>query len=171
MPPKLRSHKHHTKLSWHSVPRRWCTIDRQESKEYFRRQLKEFRQYIRDHYIGKFGSSHKVFAKGKYSHQFYAMSLRSLLALDTIPDQIKVPCWHLPHMCAHCYTHPYPPNLWVSLFVHVSAVPRRRGRPSRHQDIMSSELALSSSSGSSVDCSSSGSSVDSEAFHGYYDSD
>jgi hypothetical protein len=171
MPPKLRSHKHHTKILWHLVPHRRCTIDWQESKEYFRRQLEEFRQYIRDHYIGEFGSSHKVFGKGKYSPQFYATLLCSLLALDTIPDLIKVPCWHLLHVCAHCYAHPYPPNLWVSLFVHVSAVPRRRGRPSRHQDITSSELALSSSRDSSVDCSSSGSLVDSEAFHGYYDSD
>ena len=167
MPPKLRSLKHRTKLSWHSVPRRRCTIDRQESKEYLRRQLEEFRQYIRDHYIGEFGSSHKVLAKGKYSPQFYATSLCSLLALDTIPDQIKVPCWHLPHVCGYCYAHPYPPNLWISLFVHVSAVPRRRGRPSRYQNI----TRTSSPSGSSVDYSSSGSLVDSEALHGLYDSD
>ena len=53
-----------------------CTlIDRQEAKEYFRCQLKSFRQYVRDHYIGKFCSSHKVLAKGKYSRQYYATSL------------------------------------------------------------------------------------------------
>ena len=161
MPPKLRPLKRRTKLSWHSAPRRQCTIDQEESKEYFRLQLESFRQYIRDHYIGEFGSSHKVLAKGKYSRQFYSTSLRSLLSLDTIPDQIKIPCGHLPHSCAYCLSHPYPHNLWISLFMHVSALPCRRGRPSRNQDVTATELILYSSSDSSVD---------SEAFDGLYDS-
>ena len=171
MPPKLRVLKHlklrtlkqrTSKLSWHSVPRRKCTLsDRQASKEYFRRQLESFRRYVRDHYIGEFGSSHKVLAKGKYTRQFYATSLRSLLALDTIPDQIKIPCWHLPHKCAYCHAHPYPRDLWVSLFVHVSAVPRRRGRPSRNEEPTSMELTFYHPSDSS----------DSGVFDGIYDSD
>ena len=142
MPPKLHALKHPklrnlkqraTKLSRHSVPLRKCTLaDRQESKEYFHCQLESFQRYIRDHYIGAFGSSHKVLAKGKYSRQYYATSLRSLLALDTIPDQIEIPCWHLPHKCAYCHAHPYPHDLWLSLFVHISAVPCHHGRPSRN---------------------------------------
>ena len=134
MPPKLRALKHRTKLSWHAVPRRLCTIDRQESKEYFRRQLEVFRQHVRDHYIEEFGAGHRVLAKGKFSRQFYRTSLRSLLELDTIPDQIKIPCWHLPHKCAYCNAHPHRDNLWISLFIHISAVPRPRGRPSRNSD-------------------------------------
>ncbi len=72
MPRKAPSLKHiqlrrlkqrAAKLSWHSVPRRKCTLIDPESKEYFRRHLEAFRQEIRDHYIGKFGSSHKVLAK------------------------------------------------------------------------------------------------------------
>lgn len=98
--------------------------------------------------------------KGKHSRQFHKTSLRSLLSLDTIPDQIKIPCWHLPHSCAYCSAHRYPPNLWISLFVHISAWPRRRGRPSRNDE--NTELILYSSSNSSID---------SEAFHGLYDSD
>ena len=160
MPPKLRALKHRTKLSWHSAPRRSCTIDRRESEEYLRRQLEEFRQYIRDHYIGEFGAGHKVLVKGKHSRQFHKTSLCLLLTLDTIPAQIKIPCWHLPHVCAYCSAHPYPPNLWISLFVHISAWPRRWGRPSRNEE--NTELIL---------CSSSDSSVDSEAFDGLYDSD
>ena len=143
MPRKAPSLKHiqlrrlkqrAAKLSWHSVPRRKCTLIDPESKEYFRRQLETFRQEIRDHYIGEFGASHKVLAKGKYSKQFYSTSLRSLLFLDTIPDQIKIPRWHLPHKCAYCHVHPHPDNLWLSLFIHISAVPRPRGRPSRNSD-------------------------------------
>ena len=153
MPPKLRSLKHRTKLSWYLAPRRRCTIDRQESNEYFRCQLETFRQYLRDHYINEFSPGHKVLAKGKYSCQFYLTSLRLLLTLNTIPDQVKIPCWHLPHVCAYCYSHLYPTNLWISLFVHVSAVPHRRGRPSPHQDITASELAFYSSEGTSVDFS------------------
>ena len=140
---KLRSLKQRaTKLSWHSAPRRKCTLINPESKEYFRRQLETFRQEIRDHYIGEFGSSHKVLAKGKYSRQFYSTLLRSLLSLDTIPDQIKIPCWHLPHKCAFCHTHPHPNDLWLSLFVHISAVPRPRGRPPCNYDHTSMELAF-----------------------------
>ena len=150
MPPKLRALNHRTKLSWHAVPRRWCTtLDKQESEEYFRRQLEVFRQHVRDHYIEEFGAGHRVLAKGKFSRQFYRTSLRSLLELDTIPDQIKIPCWHLPHTCRYCHSHPYPPNLWLSLFVHISAVPRRRGRPSRNEDTTAIELGTLLSFGSS----------------------
>ena len=160
---KLRSLKQRAfKLSWHSVPRRACTLsDRQTSKEYFSRQLDSFRRHVRDHYIGTFGSSHRVLAKGKYSRQFFSTSLRSLLALDTIPDQIKIPCWHLPHKCAYCHAHPPPHDLWASLFVHISAVPRRRGRPSRDKVITSSELVFYQPSDSS----------DSGAYDELYDSD
>jgi hypothetical protein len=149
MPPKLRALTHCSKLSWHSVPCHQCTIDRQESKDYFRRQLESFWQYLWDHYIGKFGPGHMVLAKGKYSRQFFLMLLCSLLTFDTIPDQIKIPCWHLLHVCAYCYSHPYPSGLWISLFMHILAVPRRCGRPSRHQDNTASELALYSSDGTS----------------------
>lgn len=143
MPRKAPSLKHiqlrrlkqrAAKLSWHSVPRRKCTLIDPESKEYFRRHLEAFRQEIRDHIIGEFGSSHKVLAKGNYSKKFFSTSLRSLLSLDTIPDQIKIPCWHLPHKCAYCNAHPHPDNLWISLFIHISAAPRPRGRPSRNSD-------------------------------------
>ena len=166
MPPKLRPLKQRSKLSWHSTPRRQCTIDQKESKEYFRLQLESFRQYIRDHYIGEFGSSHKVLAKGKHSRQFYSTSLRSLLSLDTIPDQIKIPCWHLPHNCDYCHKHPYPRNLWTSLIVHISAWPKRRGRPSRNQNVTGPALIPPSSSESSVD--SDDFSVDPEAYDGLY---
>ena len=160
---KLRSLKlRASKLSWHSVPRRVCTLeDRQTSKEYFSRQLESFRRHVRDHYIGTFGPSHRVLARGKYSRQFFSTSLRSLLALDTIPDQIKIPCWHLPHKCAFCHAHPPPHDLWVSLFVHISAVPRRRGHPSRDKVITSTELAFYQSSDSS----------NSGEDDGFYDSD
>lgn len=151
MPRKASSLKHiklrrlkqrAAKLSWHSVPRRKCTLIDLESKEYFRRQLETFRQEIRDHYIGEFGSSHKVLAKGRFAKQFFSTSLRSLLFLDTIPDQIKIPCKHLPHTCAYCNSHPHPDNLWLSLFVHISAVPRPRGRPPRNYDHSKTELAF-----------------------------
>ena len=165
MPPKLRALNHRTKLSWHAVPRRWCTtLDKQESEEYFRRQLEVFRQYVRDHYIDEFGAGHRVLAKGKYSRQFYRTSLRSLLELDTIPDQIKIPCWHLPHTCRYCHSHPYPPNLWLSLFVHISAVPRRRGRPSRNEDTTAIELGTLLSFGFSENGLYSSSSSDSDCY-------
>jgi hypothetical protein len=75
MPPKLRKLRHRTKLSWHSTKRLWCTEDRQESKEYFCCQLESFRQGIRDHYIVEFGGSHRVYAYGLHSRQFYSTSL------------------------------------------------------------------------------------------------
>ena len=153
MPPKLCSLKHRTKLLWHLAPHRRCTIDRQESKEYFRCQLETFPQYLRDHYVDEFGPGHKVLAKGRYSCQFYSTSLRSLLTLDTIPDQVKIPCWHLPHVCAYWYSHSYPTDLWISLFVHVSVVPCHRDCPSRNHDITASELAFYSSDGTLVDSS------------------
>lgn len=166
---KLRSLKQRAlKLSWHSVPRRACTLqDRQTSKEYFSRQLESFRRHVRDHYIGTFGPSHRVLARGKYSRQFFSTSLRSLLALDTIPDQIKIPCWHLPHKCAYCHAHPPPSDLWVSLFVHISAIPRRRGRPSRnseHSRLVSVPYPSDSSADTS-DESDSSDSISSEDIH------
>jgi hypothetical protein len=97
MPPKLRALTHRTKLSWHSAPRRSCTVDRRKSEEFFRRQLEEFRQYVREHYIAEFGAGHKVLAKGKHSRQFQQTSLRSLLSLEVIPDHIKIPCQSIPH--------------------------------------------------------------------------
>ena len=163
---KLRSLKQRAlKLSWHSVPRRTCTLgDRQASKEYFRHQLGSFRRHVCDHYIGTFGSSHRVLEKGKYSRQFFSTSLRSLLALDSIPDQIKIPCWHLPHKCKYCHSHPHPPELWLSLFAHISAVPRRRGRPSRNEDTTAIELGTLLSFGSSENGLYSSSSSDSDCY-------
>jgi hypothetical protein len=76
MPPKLGKLCHHTKLSWHSTKRRWCTKDRQETKEYFRCQLESFPQEICDHYIVEFGGSHRVYAYGPHSRQFYSTLLQ-----------------------------------------------------------------------------------------------
>jgi len=160
MPPKLRALTHRTKLSWHSAPRRSCTVDRRESEEFFRRQLEEFRQYVREHYIAEFGAGHKVLAKGKHSRQFQQTSLRSLLSLEVIPDQIKIPCQSIPHACAYCTTHRYPRNLWFSLFVHIPAEQRRRGRPSRNQG-----------NPGPPSFSSDDFSVDPEAYDACYDSD
>ncbi len=116
---------HHTKLSWHLTKRRRCTEDRQFVKEYFRGQLESFRQEIRDHYIVEFGGSHGVYAYGPHSCQFYSTPLQALLSLDYTPHQVKIPCWHLPHVCAYCHRVPLPNNLWGYVFVHISAEPRR----------------------------------------------
>ena len=124
-PPKLRKLHHCTKLSWHLTKRRWCTEDRQETKEYFCRQLESFRQEIRNHYIEEFGGSHRVYAYGPHSCQFYSTSLQALLSLDYVPHQVKIPCCHLPHVCAYCPCIPLPNNLWGYVFVHISAWPRR----------------------------------------------
>ena len=51
-------------------------------------------------YIVEFGGSHRVYACGPYSHQFYSTSLQALLSLDYVRHQVKIPCWHLPHVCA-----------------------------------------------------------------------
>ena len=131
MPPKLGKLCHHTKLSWHSTKRRWCTKDRQETKEYFRCQLESFPQEICDHYIVEFGGSHRVYAYGPHSRQFYSILLRAL-SLNYVPHQVKIPCWHLPHVCAYCHRVPLPNILWGYVFEHIFAEPRRRGRPSQH---------------------------------------
>ena len=77
MPPKLRKLRHRTKVSWHLTKGHRCTKDRQESKGYFRCQLESFRQEICNHYIVEFGRSHRVYAYGPHSRQFYSTSLRA----------------------------------------------------------------------------------------------
>ena len=104
---------------------RRCTKDRQEFKEYFRRQLETFRQEICNHYITEFGGPQKVYAYSPHSCQFYSTSLQVLLSLNYIPEQVKIPCWHLPHVCAYCHSRPFPSNLWVYIFDHISAEPHR----------------------------------------------
>ena len=159
MPPKLRKLLYRTKLSWYLTKRRRCTENNQELKEYFHRQLEIFRQEIRDHYIAEFGGSHRVYAHGPHSRQFYLTSLQALLSLDYVPAQVKIPCWHLPHVCAYCHSRPWPSNRWVCVFDHISAEPRRGGRPSRPLvleippfcDISSMESGFDYSDGSSVD--------------------
>ena len=125
MPPKLCKLRYRTKLSWHLTKRRWCTEDSQELKEYFRCQLEIFCQAICDHYIAEFGGSHRVYAYGPHSCQIYSTSLQALLSLYYVPAQVKIPCWHLPHVCAYCHSIPLPNNLWGYVFVHISAWPRR----------------------------------------------
>ncbi len=132
MPPQLQKLRHCTKLSWHSTKRRWCTEDHQFAKECFRLQLESFQQEIRDHYIVEFGGSHRVYAYGPHSRKFYSTLLHALLSLDYVPPQVKIPCWHLPHVCAYCHRVPLPNNLWGYVSVHISAEPRRRGCPSQH---------------------------------------
>ena len=159
MPPTLRKLCHRTKLSWHSTKRRWCTEDRQWPKEYFRCQLESFRQEIRGHYIVEFRGSHRLYAYGPHSRQFYSMMLQALLSLDYAPHQVKIPCWHLPHVCAYCHHFPLPNNLWGYIFVHISAEPCRQGRPSRplvlkilpFHDISITEFVSDYSDGSFVD--------------------
>ena len=158
-PPQLRKLFHCTKLSWHSAKRRRCTKDRQFAKEYFRCQLESFRQEIRDHYIVEFGGSHRVYACGPHSGKFYSTSLRALLSLDYVPHQVKIPCWHLPHVCAYCHRVPLSNNLWRYVFAHISAEPRRRGRPSQplvleilpFRDISITEVDSDNSDAPSVD--------------------
>ena len=125
MPPQLRKLCHRTKLFWHWTKRRWCTKDRQFAKTYFRCQLESFRQEIRNHYIMEFGGSHRVYTYGSHSRQFYSMLLQALLSLNYVPHQVKIPCWHLPHVCAYCHRVLLPNNLWGYVFVHISAWPRR----------------------------------------------
>jgi hypothetical protein len=73
-----------------------------------------------------------VYAYGPHSRQFYSTSLQALLSLDYVPHQVKIPCWHLPHVCAYCHRVPLPNILWGYVFEHIFAEPRRRGRPSQH---------------------------------------
>ena len=101
-------------------------------KEYFRGQLESFRQEIRNHYIVEFGGSHRVYAYGLHFCQFYSTLLQALLSLDYAPHQVKIPCWHLPHVCAYCHIVPLPNNLWGYVFVHIAVQPRRQCRPSQH---------------------------------------
>ena len=111
MPPQLHKLRHHTKLSWHLTKRRQGTKDRQFAKEYFRRKLESFRQEIRNHYILEFRGSHRFYACGPHSGQFYSTPLQALLSLDYLPHQVKIPCWHLSHVCAYCHRVPLPNNL------------------------------------------------------------
>ncbi len=125
MLPILHKLCHHTKLSWYLTKHRRCTKDHQEFKEYFCCQLETFHQEICNHYITEFGGSHKVYAYSPHSCQFYSTSLQALLSLNYIPEQVKIPCWHLPHVCAYCHSRPLPSNLWVYIFDHISAEPHR----------------------------------------------
>jgi hypothetical protein len=100
-----------------------------------------------------------VYAYGPHSRQFYSTLLQALLSLDYVPHQVKIPCWHLPHVCAYCHSVPLPNNLWGYVFVHISAWPRRQGRPSQSlvlkilpfQNISSTEFGSDYSDAPSVD--------------------
>jgi hypothetical protein len=101
MPPRRTHQSPAHNLSWFSTPQRWAALHH-GIDEHDRRHLEKFRHHIRVRDIPYLRASHQVFALGPHSHQYFQISLRSLLTLEYVPRKVKIPVRQLPHDCQFC---------------------------------------------------------------------
>ncbi len=102
MPPRQQLQQPPTiRLSWLTAQRRWATI-RHDADDYDRRRQEAFRHQLQLHEISYWGPSYRMFVRGHYSGRYHLASLRQLLALEYVPQRVRVPTDYFPHECIFC---------------------------------------------------------------------
>ncbi len=131
MPPQRRRQQPPTiRLSWFTAQRRWATL-RHKADHYDCRRLEAFRRQLRLHKISYWGPTRRVFVRGLYSGSYFPASLCQLLAIDYVPQRVRVPISadHFPHECRFCPdTNGVQPP-----FYYVPHEQRARSRPRREE--------------------------------------